>query len=93
MINQSGFHHPENCPGVQNPPVWPCKTETFYNPAVDLGQYLMSRSQLEMWDDWKTEDLKEMGQYIIQNSTAFLNSQGWLYMVNLNDGYLYTRMQ
>jgi hypothetical protein len=33
-----------------------------------------------------------MGQYIIDASTPFLNQQGWLYMVNMNDGYLYTRM-
>ena len=64
-ISMDNYHHRENCPGVQNPPNWPCKTETFYNPAVDLGQYLMSRSQLEKWDDWKTENLQEMGAFII----------------------------
>lgn len=51
----------------------------------------MSQSQLELWNDWKTEDLAQMGQFIIQGSTPFLQSQGWMYMVNLNDGYLYTR--
>lgn len=60
-IDQNSFEHPENCSGVQNPSSWPCTTETFYNPAVDLGQYLMSRNQLEMWEDWKTENLAEMG--------------------------------
>jgi len=46
-----------------------------------------------MWDDWKDEDLKVGADYIIANSTQFLNSQQWLHLVHLNDGYLYSRMQ
>ena len=53
---------------------------------------VLSESQLHMWNSWKTEDMAKMGESIIASSQEFLEGQGWMYMVNLNDGYLYSRM-